>query len=406
MSTIQAGSPATPVIKNPNLHIIFCITLTAIMGVSSITPVLPMVATVFDISVGRAALLITIFTLPGMVLTPVLGMLADMIGRKKVLVPSLFLFGVAGFACSFAQTYEQLLWLRFMQGIGSAAIGALNVTMVGDLFSGNQRAEAMGYNSAVLSIGATIYPAVGGALAIIGWYAPFYLPLLAIPTGILVIFMLKNPEPGASPSFSRYILRVFNSLKNKRLMLLFAATMASFILLYGPLLTMLPFLMEERFTDSAFFIGLMLSAVSVSNGIASFNSGRLSRKFHPESLVKTSYVLYTSALLLIPFLPNIYWLVVPVLLYGVGQGLNLPVLITLIAGEARLENRGAIMSLNGMVIKISQTISPVLMSLIYFAGGFKGVYIVSSLLAMFFFILMYLLLKPASVGSANPNTLS
>lgn len=365
-----------------------------------------MVATVFDISVGRAALLITIFTLPGMVLTPVLGMLADMIGRKKVLVPSLFLFGVAGFACSFAQTYEQLLWLRFMQGIGSAAIGALNVTMVGDLFSGNQRAEAMGYNSAVLSIGATIYPAVGGALAIIGWYAPFYLPLLAIPTGILVIFMLKNPEPGASPSFSRYILRVFNSLKNKRLMLLFAATMASFILLYGPLLTMLPFLMEERFTDSAFFIGLMLSAVSVSNGIASFNSGRLSRKFHPESLVKTSYVLYTSALLLIPFLPNIYWLVVPVLLYGVGQGLNLPVLITLIAGEARLENRGAIMSLNGMVIKISQTISPVLMSLIYFAGGFKGVYIVSSLLAMFFFILMYLLLKPASVGSANPNTLS
>lgn len=374
--------PPPPVIRNPNLHIIFCITLSAIMGVSSITPILPMVASTFDITVGRAALLITIFTLPGMVLTPVLGVLADIIGRKKILVPSLMLFGLAGFACTFAETYEHLLILRFIQGVGAAAIGALNVTMVGDIFSGNQRNEAMGYNSAVLSIGATVYPAIGGALAVFGWYFPFYLPLFAIPVSLLVMFYLHNPEPRRMSSLRDYFRRVFNNLKNPRLLLLFASTMASFIFLYGPILTMIPFLVEQKFTDSSFYIGLLLSAVSIFNGIASVSAGRLSQRYKTESLVKASFFLYAAALLMFPFMPGLYWLGIPVMLYGLGQGLNLPNLITMITGEAALENRAAIMSLNGMIIKIAQTVAPLAMSLIYAFGGFISVYLFSTVLAV------------------------
>lgn len=353
------------------------------MGVSSITPILPLVASTFDITVGRAAMLITIYTLPGMVLTPVLGVLADIIGRKKVLVPSLILFGLAGFACSFANTYEQLLVFRFLQGVGAAAIGALNVTMVGDIFSGNQRNEAMGYNSAVLSMGATLYPAIGGAIAVLGWYYPFYLSLFAIPVSLLVLFYLHNPEPGSMSSLRNYFGSVLKNLKNRRLLLLFASTLASFIFLYGPVLTMVPFLVEERFTDSSFYIGVLLSAVSVFNGMASVSAGRLSRTFRSENLVKTSFFLYAAAMLMFPFMPGLYWLVIPVALYGLGQGLNLPNLITMITGEAALENRGAIMSLNGMIIKIAQTAAPLSMSLIYAYGGFTWVYLFCTGLAVF-----------------------
>ena len=85
-----------PLITHRNLQIVFAVTLIAVMGVTSITPVFPMVRQVFNISAGQVGLLITMFTLPGVILSPVLGVLADRYGRKKILVPSLFLFAVAG----------------------------------------------------------------------------------------------------------------------------------------------------------------------------------------------------------------------------------------------------------------------------------------------------------------------
>lgn len=352
------------------------------MGVSSITPVLPLVAATFDITVGRAALLITLYTLPGVLLTPVLGVLSDRIGRKNVLVPSMILFGIAGFACVFAPSYEMLLLLRFAQGVGSAAIGALNVTMIGDIFSGQQRTEAMGYNSAVLSVGATLYPAIGGAIAVFGWFAPFYLPLLALPTAFVIIFYLENPEPVQTGKVGAYLRRVLINMKQNRMVPFFLATLVSFVLLYGPLLTIIPFLIEARFSTASLVIGLVLSSASVSNALASVNAGRLTKRFKPEALVTFSFILYAVSLFAMPFAPGIWWLAAASVLYGFAQGLNLPVLISLISSEARLENRGAIMSLNGMVIKIAQTVSPVLASLLLGLAGFAGVYAASGALAL------------------------
>jgi MFS transporter, ACDE family, multidrug resistance protein len=75
---------------------------------------------------GRG-LLITVFTLPGVFLTPVAGVLSDKFGRKTVLIPSLLLFGVAGGACALARDFELLLGLRVLQGVGAATLGATNV---------------------------------------------------------------------------------------------------------------------------------------------------------------------------------------------------------------------------------------------------------------------------------------
>ena len=149
----MAHSPAQPsILTDPNLRIIFLITLMAVLGVSSITPALPQIARALQVAKPSVGLLIMTFTLPGILLTPVLGILADRHGRKKVLVPALFLFAAAGSACFFADSFRLLLILRFIQGCGAASLGALNVTIIGDLFSGRERAAAMGYNASVLRI--------------------------------------------------------------------------------------------------------------------------------------------------------------------------------------------------------------------------------------------------------------
>src|ERR687893_2380455 len=191
----RAENELRKVYKDHNLHVLFGVTLIAVLGVSSITPALPEIRDAFGVSSGEVGLLITVFTLPGIALTPVLGVLSDRHGRKKILVPALLLFGVAGGLCAFARSFELLLALRLVQGMGAAALGTLNVTVIGDIYTGRELSAALGYNSSILSIATATYPGLGGLLAIFGWFYPFLLPFLAVPIGFLVLYSLNNPEP-------------------------------------------------------------------------------------------------------------------------------------------------------------------------------------------------------------------
>ena len=178
-----------------NLQFVFAVTLMAVLGVSSIIPALPDIMDGLGFTPATIGLTIAVFTLPGVLLAPAVGILADRLGRKVVLVPSLFIFGGFGFACFFAESITQLLVLRFCQGVGAAPLGVLYGTIIGDLYSGRERAQAMGYNSSVLSMGTAGFPALGGFLALLGWNWPFLLPLLAIPLGLAISMTMDSPEP-------------------------------------------------------------------------------------------------------------------------------------------------------------------------------------------------------------------
>jgi ACDE family multidrug resistance protein len=116
----------------------------AVLGTPSVAPAFPTIVRELGVSSGQVGLLIAVFTLPGIVMTPVLGILSDRYGRKKILVPALLLFGLAGGACAFARSFDILLALRFFQGMGAAALGTLNVTVIGDIYEGRERSTALG----------------------------------------------------------------------------------------------------------------------------------------------------------------------------------------------------------------------------------------------------------------------
>lgn len=374
MSVISRILMGTPLYGETNLRIIFGITLVAIMGVSSITPAFPRIATDLEVTPEQVGLLITAFTLPGVFLTAVLGVLADRFGRRRILIPSLFLFAIAGTACTFARDFELLLVLRLFQGIGGASLGSLNITIIGDLYTGKERAAAMGYNASVLSIGTASYPVIGGALATFGWYYPFLLPLLAIPVGLLVIFRLNNPEPEQATELGAYIERAWNSVKQQQVIGIFLLFIATFIILYGPYLSYLPFLIGNRFGGSAFLIGGIFSVGSFSTAITSAQLGKLSSRFNSRSLLRTSYVLYLISMLAMPLVPTLWALPIPVILFGTAQGLNIPTLQSLLAGYAPIEHRAAVMSLNGMVLRLGQTLGPVIMGGIYALAGLNATF--------------------------------
>ena len=263
------GKSSKKIYQDKNLLITFGISLIAVLGVSSITPAFPQVAQALNISPQNVGLLITVFTLPSVILDPFLGVLADRFGRKRILVPSLMLFGIAGCACAFVRDFNLLLGLRLLQGIGAASLLSLSVTLVGDLFSGQERTTAMGYNASVSSIGTASYPTIGGALAVLGWQYPFMLPLAAIPIGLLVMLALKSPEPKSQQNLQEYLKNAFRSLKNRQFMGLFVGTAATFVILYGAFLTYLPLLIKDSFEVSTFTRKLGLKPRASSTALIS-----------------------------------------------------------------------------------------------------------------------------------------
>src|SRR5215208_3693917 len=377
------------VYKDHNLHILWGVTLMAVLGTSSITPAFPTVVRELGVSSGQVGLLITVFTLPGIVMTPLLGVLSDRYGRKKILVPALLLFGIAGGACAF----DLLLALRFFQGIGAAALGTLNVTVIGDIYDGRERSSALGYNSSVLSVGTASYPAIGGLLATFGWFYPFALPLAAIPIAIVVLFSLHNPEPRNDDRLRDYFGSVWENLHDREVLGLIVATLLTFIVLFGPQISYLPILMHARFDAPSYVIGAVLSSASLTAALTSTQLGRLTGRFSEKSLLKVAFVLYAIALIVVAYTPSLPLLALPAVLFGVAQGINLPNVFSLLNAHAPTQNRGAFMATNGMSLRAGQTIGPLFMASAAGTLGLIGAYLIAAGLALFAFLLVLALVR-------------
>jgi len=374
-----------------NLQIIFGITLTYIMAVASITPAFPKVVKELNISAKDVGLLISIFSFPGILLTPFLGVIADRWGRKKIIFPSLMLFGIAGGLCFFVHDFKLLLILRLIQGIGAAPLGALTVTIIGDLYSRKELIAAMGYNSSVRSIGSASYPAIGGALAMMGWHYPFILPVIAIPIGFLVLLHLKTPEPENELHIREHLNIVWRKLRNRQVIGLLVIGIIIFIMLFGSYMTCFPLLLGNSFAASTLIIGFIMASASLIAAFTSSQLGKIIKLFSRKTILKMSFILYALALLIIPLISQLRLFFIPVIIFGIAHGMSIPVIQALLVEAAPLKYRATFMSVSGMTFRVGQTLGPFLMGLVIGVWGIGGAFYVGAALSVTMFIIMFML---------------
>lgn len=111
------------------------------------------------------------------------GKLADLFGRKPVIVFGILLFMVGSLLCGFSDSMEMLILFRFVQGVGAGAIGPIATTIVGDLYKGKERGKVQGYLSSVWGISAVLGPVIGGIFVEqLSWHYIFWMNL---PLGLL-----------------------------------------------------------------------------------------------------------------------------------------------------------------------------------------------------------------------------
>ncbi|MDX8360631.1 MDR family MFS transporter [Cytobacillus sp. IB215316] len=116
------------------------------------------------------------------------GKLSDLFGRKPVITFGIIIFLLGSILCGFAQSMGMLILFRVIQGFGAGAVMPIASTIVGDIYTKEERAKIQGYLSSVWGISAITGPALGGLLVeYVSWRYVFW---VNIPLGILAIIAL------------------------------------------------------------------------------------------------------------------------------------------------------------------------------------------------------------------------
>lgn len=397
-SSVSADADVTTSVphRDANLWLLFAVTMVAVGNVSSVAPAFPTVVDVFDISRVQVGWVVTAYSLPGILTAPLAGVLADRLGRKRVLVPVLLVFGLAGGACALARSFSVLLGLRVLQGAAAAPLVGLAVTIIGDRYEGATRTTAIGYNATALNVGTASYPAIGGTLAAIAWFWPFALPLLALPVGAAVAWRLDVPVVERAQSLSDYRTVARNRLTDPEVLGVLAINFGVYILIFGAFLTYVPELLDERFGAPPEVAGVVLAVASVSSGLTATQLGQLSLIVSKERLIQGSLLINAFALLLIPLAPAPWGVGAASMLSGVAQGLNQPALQTRLTELASDASRGVILSLNGMVLRLGQAVGPLLLGGALVLGGLDAVFFAAAGVAVVVGGLALFLLRPTA----------
>lgn len=332
-----------------------------VLGNSMLIPILPRIKQELQITQLQVSLIITVFSISAALIIPLSGFLSDRFGRKKIIIPSLILFAIGGVIAGLASwflrestAYWTIIAGRTIQGLGAAGTGPITMALVGDIFKGGSQSKALGIIEATNGLGKVASPILGTLLAFIAWFAPFFaFAILCVLAVIALMFMVKEPpiqtEP---PKFKTYIQSIFQIFKTEGRWLVatfFVGTIGLFVL-FG-LLFYLSDILETRYAINGLRKGYILAVPLLAMAIASFITGRyIGKNFQlMKSLIITGLLLMAGALVFMIFFDQLIFLMIFLVINGMGTGLALPCINSFITGSVNKQKRGMITSLYGSV---------------------------------------------------------
>jgi EmrB/QacA subfamily drug resistance transporter len=129
------------------------------------------------------------------------GVIGDRVGRKRMLMIGMALFGVSSLLSAYAQTPDQLVWARAAMGLGGAAVMPQTLSIITNVFDARERGRAIAIWAGAVGIGIAIGPILGGLLLDHFWWGSVFLinvPLTAAGVALIALIVpeSRSPSPG------------------------------------------------------------------------------------------------------------------------------------------------------------------------------------------------------------------
>lgn len=213
-----------------NLFIVF-------LGIGLIIPVMPSFMNMMHITGSTMGYLVAVFAFAQLIVSPFAGRWVDSIGRKKMIVFGLVIFGISELIFGLGANVSVLYISRILGGVSAAFIMPAVTAYVADITTIQDRSKAMGYVSAAISTGFIIGPGAGGFIADFGIRVPFFFAaVIAFLAAFSSVFILKEPlskselaELAANTQKSNF----FKDLKKSTQPIYLIAFIIVFVLAFG-----------------------------------------------------------------------------------------------------------------------------------------------------------------------------
>ncbi|WP_338824521.1 Bacillibactin exporter [Moorella humiferrea] len=339
-----------------------------VLGNSMLVPLLPLMRSALNVSLVQISLLITAFSLPAGLVIPFAGFLSDAYGRKPIMAPALILYGLGGLLAGLAawlatSPYYLILGSRILQGIGAGGTYQLAMALTGDIFQSKERTKALGLLEAANGLGKVVSPIAGALIGLISWFAPFFVyGILAIPAGLAVWFIVKEPEQKTGGiTFKTYFHNLGQILQNRGLSLLacILAGMVVLFILFG-VLSYISDVLETDYDVRGLRTGLIIAVPVAAMALTSYLSGNYLQQMAGGSLkpaIVAGLLVDAGALAVMGFINNIYVFFPAMVAIGIGTGVVLPSVNTLITSISSKE-RGGITCLYGSMRFLGVALGP------------------------------------------------
>lgn len=355
------------------LAVAFSTSVAVVMGVNLVYPVLPVMVEELGASTSAIGLVITAYTVPIIFLAPLAGAVADLHGRRPLLFGGLLMFGLAGAAVGLAPSFEWVLLLRALQGVGASAITPLTIVLLSDLVAGEQEGSAQGMKVVIDRVATALLPILAGALAMVSWNLPFFLFLLTVPVAWLGLAWLPETRRAEHASFRGYLGSFKGIGYRPRLQIAFCAGFLRFFLDYG-YFTYLPIYLTLTRGTPPVTVGLLFGCFALGAMATASQAGRLARGREPAQLVFLGFVLGGASVLLIPFLPSTSLVGLSLFVYGLGNGLISPLQKSLLTRNSPPEVLAGVISLDRLVQQVAKSLAPGVMGALLIVADVSAVF--------------------------------
>ncbi len=331
------------------------------LGFSITSPLLPDLADALSVDAGAIGLVQAAVSVPGVLLSLLIGYFADKVGRRRVVLVSLILFSLAGTAGFFARTFWLLVAARLVQGIGTSGILGLSIVLVGDLFRGAERTRAMGFNMAGLTLVNMAGPTLSGVIGRTDVFRPFLIFLIGLPLALWVTRMPVEP-PRQAESPLRHLGAAFRFVRNAGHLVdyvgILGVTVATTVLLHGFGYTTTPLYLKEVFDIESSGRGFIIAAFQVGTVVAAIQIGRLRARRSGGSLVSLSLGLMAAGAAVTAFAPAWWFVAVGLGVSGIGFGLWVPIAQEHTAEVGGDVYRGLTVLMWVTFVRVAQVIGP------------------------------------------------
>jgi predicted MFS family arabinose efflux permease len=347
------------------LNLIAVVVFASSLFMRSIDPVIPQIAVGLNVEPATAALLSTAFALPYALVQPLLGGLADMFSKARLMLLCLFIVASASLACGFAPSFETLFAARVIAGLAAGGVIPISFALVGDKIPVAERQVAMGRLLFAIMTGNLLGATFAGVITdLVSWRGVFF------ATGSFGLLVLAAAIPGflgLSEATGRFDLSTLvpnyvSIFRNPLAKICFGAVFLEAVFMYG-CFPYIATMLQQAGETRASIAGVVIAGFGIGGALYGVTVSRLLPWLGETRMMRIGGAALAFCLVVIA--ARVPWPVEFANFALLGFGFYmLHAVIQIYASELAPATRGSAMALHSCFFFIGQAVGPV----IYGAG--------------------------------------